>query len=99
MGSISLPSWSGHTPREGAFRDSRVGRRARRRSSAVSCPSKLRRDSLQISLQFVEPPWAGLEIAQNQQLPLAADEGDCSGHGAGGQFFFCFHGITPPRTS
>ena len=39
------------------------------------------------------------EIAQDQQLPLAADEGDCSGHGAGGQFFFCFHGITPPRTS
>ena len=30
---------------------------------------------------------------------LAADEGDRSGHGAGGQFFFCFHGITPPRTS
>ena len=48
-------------------------------------------DPFQILFQFVEPPGPGQQVAEDQQLPLAPDQLNGGGDGAGRELFFCQH--------
>ncbi len=57
----------------------------------------LLRNTIEIPLQLIKSPWAFLQIAKNQQLPLAADQRNSSCNRADGQFVFRLHKITSMR--
>ena len=52
--------------------------------------------AVQIPLQLVEPPGPCLQVAQDQQLPFPADQGNRRGHRAVGQLSLRLHGTSPP---
>ena len=56
-------------------------------------------DAVQTFSQFIEAPWPLKKVAQDEQFPFTADQGNGRRNRAFGQFVFCFHHSAPSMSS